>query len=355
MPLLAHSTYTLRPDVAEVLQSTVYGLPGKLRYRQLDVAAKCARIPSTRWLLLEKNGKLLGNAAVLERNCELASQTVSSAYVRYLSIPGGGQSTHNRTAEPKRHNHIREMLATELAAQPHNEEVLPRVLFAYVEADNLPSQQLCASFGLRPYRQLRTCISSRFFARTHPRFRVLREAEKPLVLQKLKEQYQAYNFFFRDELFGHGNYFVITNAHDEPLLGCLVFRCDWEIVEMPGMGGWLIKHVFPHLPLLRKLFPKEHLSFAAIEGLWCPPGQAHLLNALFESCTAHLNLNVTMFWDDADSDVGRMVEKSVQKGLVGMLNQTVHANILMKTWNSNQALETTLHEMPVYVSAHDLT
>ncbi|MFN3529378.1 MAG: hypothetical protein ACK417_05605 [Bacteroidia bacterium] len=355
MPLLAHSTYTLRPDVADVLHSTVYGLPGKLRYRQLDAADKCARIPSTRWLLLEKNGKLLGNAAVLERNSEIASQTVSTAYVRYLSIPGGSQSVHSRAAEPKRHNHIRKMLASELAAQPHNQTPLPRVLFAYVEADNLPSQQLCASFGLRPYRQLRTCISSRFFSRTHRYFRPLHEAEKPFILQQLSKQYERYNFFFPEELFGHGQYFVITNEQDEPLLGCLVFRCDWEIVEMPGVGGWLIKHLFPLMPLLRRLFPKDHLSFAAVEGLWCPPAHTHLLNTLFESCTHQLGLHVSMFWDDADSDVGRMVEKSVRKGLIGHLNQTVHADILMKTWNSNQALETTLHELPVYVSAHDLT
>lgn len=355
MPLLAHSTYTLRPDVAKVLHSTVYGLPGKLRYRQLDAAEKCARIPNTRWLLLEKNGKLLGNAAMLERNSQLAGQKTSTAYVRYLSIPGGGQSTHSRTAEPKRHNHIRALLANELAAQPQNDEVLPRVLFAYVEADNLPSQQLCASFGLRSYRQLRTCISSRFFTRTHPRFRVLREAEKPLVLQKLQEQYQSYNFFFGEELFGHGDYYVITNEQDEPLLGCLVFRCDWEIVEMPGVGGWLIKHVFPHVPLLRRLFPKHHLSFAALEGLWCPPNQRHLLDALFEGCTAALKLHVSMFWDDAASEMGMAVEKSVKKGLIGHLNETVYADIVMKTWQSTQALETALQELPVYVSAHDLT
>ncbi len=355
MSLLAHSTYTLRPDVAEVLHHTVYGLPGKLRYRQLDAADKCARIPSTRWLLLEKNGRLLGNAAVLERNTVMASQDVSTAYVRYLSIPRGAQATHSRAANANRHTHIREMLANELAAQPHNQTPLARVLFAYVEADNLPSQQLCASFGLRAYRKLRTCISSRFFTRTHTRFRPLRASEKPWILERLSAQYQHYNFFFPDELFSHGQYFVITNEQDEPLLGCLVFRCDWEIVEMPGVGGWLIKHLFPHTPMLRRLFPEEKLSFAAIEGLWCPPSQKHLLDALFESCTAHLDLHVTMFWDDADSDVGRMVEKSVQKGLVGRLNQTVHADILMKSWNSNQALEAILHEMPVYVSAHDLT
>lgn len=355
MSIVTHSTYNLRPDVAEVLRATIYGLPGKLRYRQLDAADKCARIPSTRWLLLEKNGKLLGNAALLERSSQIAGQSVNTAYVRYLSIPTGRQSKYSRANEPKRHNHIRNLLAQELATSPQSNEEQPRVLFAYVEADNLPSQQLCAAFGLRPYRQLRTCIGSRFFTRTHRHFRPLREAEKPFILQQLGTEYERYNFFFPEELFGHGQYFVITNEQDEPLLGCLVFKCDWEIVEMPGVGGWLIKHLFPHVPLLRRLFPKDQLSFAAVEGLWCPPNQKHLLNSLFESCTAHLNLNVTMFWDDADSEVGRMVEKSVRKGLIGYLNQTVHADILMKTWNSNQALETTLHELPVYVSAHDLT
>jgi len=355
MSLLAHSTYTLRPDVAEVLRATIYGLPGKLRYRQLDAADKCARIPSTRWLLLEKSGRLLGNAALLERSSQIAGHTTHTAYVRYLSIPTGRQSTHSRATESKRHNRIRDLLAQELATSPHASQEQPRVLFAYVEADNLPSQQLCASFGLKSYRQLRTHISSRFFTQSHPRFRPLRETEKPFLLEQLQTQYQHYHFFYPAELFGHGNYYVITNEKDEALLGCLVFKCEWEIVEMPGIGGWLIKHLFPKLPLLRRLFPKDKLSFAAIEGLWCPPAQQHLLDALFESCTQQLGLHVCMFWDDFDSEIGKTVEKNVKKGLVGILNETVKADILMKTWHSTEALEEALHSKPVYVSAHDLT
>jgi len=355
MPLYAHSTYTLRPDVAKLLCDTIYGLPGKLRYRQLDAANKCAQTPGTRWLLLEKGGRLLGNAALLERNCQLAEQSISTAYVRYLSIPGGAQVVNSRAATGPRSNLVREALANEIASQPHNTKVLPRVLFAHVEADNLPSQQLCASFGLQAYRQLRTSISSCFRTRKHPRFRALRTEERLAILQKIKEQYLHYNFFFADELYQHGQYYVVTDENDAPLLGALVFQCDWEIVEIPGLGGWLIKHIFPHTPMLKRLFPKDKLSFAALEGLWCPPEQQHLLNTLFEGCAHSIGVHVTMFWDDLASEVGKMVEKNIQKGLIGMLNQPVRADILMKTWHSNEALEQALHNKPVYVSAHDLT
>lgn len=354
MPLLAHSTYTLRPDVAEVLRATVYGLPGKLRYRQLDAADKCARLPHTRWLLLEKNGRLLGNAALLERPSQVAGQNISSAYVRYLSMPGGVQNPKARQ-RPHQNGQLRQALAAELAQAPAEMAGQARVLFAYVEADNLPSQQLCASFGMQSYRQLGTHISSRFAPKQHPRCRLLRPEEGPAMLQKLQQLYQDRHFFFPEELFSHGDYYVITNENDEVVVGGLVFRCDWEVVEIPGAEGWLVKHLFPHLPLLKRLFPKDQLSFAAMEGLWYATGSESLLPALFSSCAAQLGLHVSMFWDDAASPVLATVQKQVQPGLIGRLSKMVHADILMRLWRGNEALEQALRQKMVYVSAHDLT
>jgi hypothetical protein len=354
MPLHTFSTYTLRPDVAEVLRSTVYGLPGKLRYRQLDAADKCARLPHTRWLLLEKNDRLLGNAALLERPTEIAGQIVSSAYVRYLSMPTGVQNTQARQ-HPNKMGVIRQALANELAKAPEALAAQARVMFAYVEADNLPSQHLCASFGMQAYRQLGTCISSRFAPKVHSRFRLLRSNEKAQMLERLEAMYANRHFFFPNELYGHGDYYVITNEQDEILVGALVFRCDWEVVEIPGLEGWLVKRLFPHLPLLKRLFPKDKLSFAALEGLWFKPGHEHLLGALFSSCTASLGLHVSMFWDDAASEVFETVKRQVKPGLIGRLSNLVHADILMRVWRGNDALEKALRETPVYVSAHDLT
>lgn len=354
MPLLAHSTYQLRPDVADILRQTVYGLPGKLRYRQLDAADKCARLPHTRWLLLEKNGRLLGNAALLERTAAVAGQTISSAYVRYLSMPGGVQNPHPRK-RPHQHGPLRQALAEELAQAPTEWATEPRVLFAYVEADNLPSQQLCASFGMQSYRQLGTHISSRFAPKRHPRCRRLRPEETEPMLEKLRQLYHDRHFFFPEELYGHGEYYVITNEKDEVLVGGLVFRCDWEVVEIPGAEGWLVKHLFPHLPLLKRLFPKDQLSFAAMEGLWYQAGQEQLLPALFSSCAAQLGLHVSMYWDDAASPVLATVQQQVGPGLIGRLSKMVHADILMRLWRGNEEIEQALHQKMVYVSAHDLT
>lgn len=354
MHIRAHSCNQPHPEVVNILRNTVYGVPGKLRYRQLDAAAKLAHISNTRWLLLEKEGRLLGNAAMLERNSTVANQSVSTAYVRYLSIPGGGQSAHAKV-HPNGKTQIRSLLATELAHQPHNEVPLPRVLFAFVEADNLPSQQLCQSFGLQPYRQLSTFISSRYQTRRHPRFRPLRPDEGPAMLEKLRAFYKDYHFFFPEELYKHGTYYVITDANDRPLVGGLVFRGDWEIVEIPGAAGWLIKHVFPNLPFLKRLFPKDKLSFAAMEGLWWADGQEALLDALFSACCASLGLHVNLFWDDAEGKVIRAVEAQVRRGVLGKLNPTVHADIMMRTWEAELAVEQALHNQPVYISAHDLT
>lgn len=354
MSLRVYSTQTLRPDVAEVLRQTVYGLPGKLRYRQLDAADKCAKLPNTRWLLLEKNGKLLGNAAMLERLCGVAGKNVSTAYVRYLSMPKGPQNPQARERK-QQHNHLRALLASELATAPNPNHALPRVLFAYVEADNTPSQQLCASFGMKSYRQLGTYISSRLSPKTHPRFRALHQNERRDMLVKLEVMYAGYHFFFPNELFGHGTFYVITNEADEPVVGGLVFQSDWEVVEIPGIEGWLVKNVFPYLPQLKKLFPKNKLSYAAMEGLWYQPGYEHLLEDLFTSCAARMGLHVSIFWDDADSPVLAAVQKHVKPGIIGRLNKAVKADILMRTWNFNEAMEAALRSKPAYVSAHDLT
>lgn len=354
MSLRVYSTQTLRPDVAEVLRQTVYGLPGKLRYRQLDAADKCAKLPNTRWLLLEKNGKLLGNAAMLERLCGVAGKNVSTAYVRYLSMPMGPQNQHARP-KPSAQNHLRSLFASELATAPTPNHTLPRVLFAYVEADNIPSQQLCASFGMTPYRQLGTYLSSRFNPQIHPRFRALHQNERRDMLVKLEVMYAGYHFFFPNELFGHGTYYVITNEADEPVVGGLVFQSDWEVVEIPGIEGWLVKNLFPYLPRLKKLFPKNKLSYAAMEGLWYQPGYEHLLEDLFASCAARLGLHVSIFWDDADSPILAAVQKHVKPGIIGRLNKAVKADILMRTWNFSAAMEAALRSKPAYVSAHDLT
>lgn len=354
MSLRVYSTQTMRSDVAEVLRQTIYGLPGKLRYRQLDAADKCAKLPNTRWLLLEKNGKLLGNAAMLERTCGVGGQRVSTAYVRYLSVPAGPQSSKTRPSNNKQ-NHLRQLLAAELSTAPKPHHTLPRVLFAYVEADNTPSQQLCASFGLKSYRQLGTFMSSRLNPKIHPRFRALQLGERRDMQVKLEFFYSGYHFFFSDELFGHGTYYVITNEHDEPVVGGLVFQSDWEIVEIPGIEGWLVKNLFPRLPGLKKLLPRNKLSYAAMEGVWFTPGYEHLLEDLFASCAARLGLHVSIFWDDAASKVFAAVQKNVKPGIIGHLNKVVKADILMRTWQFSPAMETALRNKPAYVSAHDLT
>lgn len=354
MSLRVFSTQSMRSDVAEVLRQTIYGLPGNLRYRQLDAAEKCAKLPHTRWLLLEKNGKLLGNAAMLERTCGVGGQRVSTAYVRYLSVPAGPQNSKTRPAEQK-HNQLRHLLAAELATAPKPHHTLPRVLFAYVEAENTPSQQLCASFGLQAYRQLGTHISSRLSPALHPRFRALQLSERRDLQVKLEVFYAGYHFFFSDELFGHGTYYVITNEQDEPVVGGLVFQCDWEIVEIPGIEGWFVKNMFPYLPFLKKLFPKNKLSYAAMEGVWFTPGYEHLLEDLFASCAARLGLHVSIFWDDAESRVLDAVQKHVKPGIIGRLNKVVKADILMRTWRFSPAMEAALRSKPAYVSAHDLT
>ena len=130
------------------------------------------------------------------------------------------------------------------------------------------------------------------------------------MLRKLQAFYKDYHFFFPEELYSHGTYHVITDANDQILVGGLVFRGDWEIIEIPGVAGWLIKRLFPRLPGLKRIFPKGQLSYAAMEGLWWADGQEALLDDLFGSSCASLGLHVNLFWDDAEGKAIQAVEAS---------------------------------------------
>ena len=348
------------PEIVSLLEQTVFGTKGKVRYRQKQISRGMALQKNLEFIQIKKGTRILGTAGVVKRDTLTLTRPIKSLYIRYLSIlnafqnkgtPNSPRKTSRRagTLKTRVGEHI-----TSHFEQPVFDENEKAVFYAFVESENYNSKELCISLGFHPWRKVSTLLFSRFFPKKSPAISVPAPHETEAIRTALNKYYRSHSFYFEDHLFDSGTCYVLKK--DGKIVAGLRARpVNWEIIDVPGFNGFLMQHLLPYLPLTNRLFNPRDMNFISFDYLWHSEGNEELVLELMEHACAEKKIYMGMLWGDTDDKLTNFLKKSGKLGLLHSIQGAVDAEVLMRFINIDDAGELELKNTPVFVSAMDMT
>lgn len=259
------------PKIAALLDSTIYGTNGKLRYRQKEIVDRMNSQTDIEFIEISKRERVLGTAGIISRPTYTGSMLLNCRYVRYLSISRGFNNQNKRTkkentshhTKPLKKNSLKHRIGakiTEHFEAPFLQNNRKGAFYAFVEGENRNSRELCLSMGFTPIRKVHTLLFSRFNPTPHKEVSTASETDQEIVRKKLATFYKNYAFYFEDRIFSNGVYLLLKRNHTI-IAGIRAIPVHWQVVDYPGLEGWLMRKVLPHLPLTNRLFSPTNFAF----------------------------------------------------------------------------------------------
>lgn len=347
------------PEITQLLKKTVFGTQGKTRYRQNHIDERIKATNNIEFIQIKKGNHLLGTAGVIHRKTHIASDNFNSLYVRYLSMwnPFRKQKG-NRPSFAKRSNsdlrkELGEMIISHFE-KPISDRNEQAAFYAFVESENLNSKELCMSLGFHPKRKVATLLYSRFFPKRSSRVIETDQDLHDEIRGKLLTFYRDHSFYFEDQLFEQGAYYVFTKD-DKIMAGLRAIPVNWEIVEVPGWKGLLMQKVLPYLPLTSRLFSPGNLNFLTFDYFWHVDGYENSLYELMDHASHEADIHTGMLWCDIESDLYSEFTRSGKLGFLHKVNGPVNADVMIRFINSDSDAQKKLLNRPVFVSALDMS
>ena len=343
-----------------MLEETDYGNEG-LVYRHGNVAEKAALLPDPYFCTMRKGDKLMASLALSHREAMMQGQSYRSYYIRYFSFLDAVRrpEAHQPDRKPMRAGNrllrplIWSMFDRTDPADPKVPEE-PTLYYAYVEAENQRSYEMCQTFGFSPLRTMTTVPFSRAYPKARKEVQPLPAEERPVVVERIKEYYKDYSLVTLETVFANNHYYV-WRENGEIIGGVQAYPITWQFHDLPGMMGTFTMRVVPHLPVLGRLFNPKNYRFAAIEGLWCAEGREDILLPMVESALAQEQLTVAMFFVDKHGPLHKTLSQAGRLGLMHTMNGEVDSQIIGRFVNSNPQDESRFKHTPAYIAAFDCT
>lgn len=329
------------PRIAHLLQNTIFGTEGKLRYKQNEIAQRIKSQADVQFIEILKGNRVLGTVGMANRGVWHADDKMRTLYVRYLSVASPFKTkkrtgASKSTDKPKKKNGgLRERIADEITShfeEPFLEDNKQGTFYAYVESANENSRNLCLSMGFVPARKVETLLFSRFNPSQKRTIQNIAEFEYDEVREKLKEFYHDHSFYFEDHLFSKGFYFV-KKEMGHPVAGIRAIPVNWELVDYPGFEGWLMKDVLPFLPLTNRLFQPDKLKFLAFDYAWHDPDHEYLIPEMMSHCCSLFGINVGMIFGDSQSKLIKNLKSGNNLGFIHSVVGSVYADLMVRPIN----------------------
>ena len=226
--------------------------------------------------------------------------------------------------------------------------------YAFIEQENLRSVQFSSLMGYKTVREFETIYFSRFYPKPIQGVRLANPSEITWLRQRLHEMYAEYTLFFDDHLFRNDHYYVYV-VENKIVAGVQAEPVHWEIIEMPGIMGWVFMNLVPRLPLFSKLFQPRKFTFSAFEGLWVKQGCEEKIPELFESVCALQDQNVGLSWVDTKSPLSAILNAHSDFGLLSKVKSSVPGAVRIKFVKVPEARQKEFFNKPAYISAYDVT
>lgn len=353
-------------DILYLLNHTVIGSEGGMRYSLRNIEPRIEGYgDKIRFVSLYKKKLLVGCIGICYRLTGVGRLKAYCSFMRYLAFQSSYQTGMRADGEKRLRDKAEKdgsfkQKILDLFSKPHilniNEvgEKDKHIMYAFVEGTNERSKNLISQAGYELARSFQTVAFSRFSPERHPAVTLLSEEEKPVMTELLTDYYRNYTLFTTEFAFYNNKYYVLKED-GEIKAGVCVIPSEYRVYNIPGVWGWVIMKVLPHVPVYKKLFNPDKFQFLVFEAIYCKEGEEKKLESLFESVCAIEGYNTALTWVDDRSQLFEMLKTKVDTGALGRMLNAKPGLICYRFINFNDEDKDIFYETPAYISAYDFS
>lgn len=318
-----------------------------------------------RFVSLYKDEKLSGTVGLCYRKIYQGDDSQHGIYLRYLAIQSRFQSGEDTSRRKK----VREDNASDdsmkgkilsFFRKPHMLE-LPdfkegekNVVYAYVESANERSKNIIHQVGFQYIRSFLTVAFSRFSPNISKGVEKLDTARGDEMLALLRAYYSNYSFYTDENTFYEDRYYVKIKD-GEIVAGLSAVPTCYDIVNLPGVWGWILMHIFPWAPYFRRLFKPGIFQFLVFGSLYVRPGHENDLEELMESVCAMEKINTALTWVDDRSRLFEMLRSDLNMGALNRMLNAKPGLVYASFVNIEDKEKDFFYENPAFISGFDFT
>lgn len=352
-------------SIIDLLSNTVLGSKGAMRYKLTSLGSRISAYKAIRFVSLFKGNSLIGTVGLCYRKIYQGESYVHGTYLRYLSVMAGYQSPEDTG---KRNSGSRDLTSQDSMKSrilsfvrkpetldfPGYNEGDKNVVYAYVESKNERSRSIIHQAGFQYIRSFQTIAFSRFSPKEDPRVTRAEKSEHSKIDELLSSFYSRYSLYTNESAFYQNKYFVIKSG-GEIVAGVSAIPTTYDIVDVPGIWGWIFMNVLPYMPYYRRLFRPGKFRFLVFGYPFVKEGHEKDLEALMESLCATEGINTALTWADDHSNLYEIYRQDINMGALNrMLNANpglVYANFI----NLREQERDFFYDNPAFISGFDFT
>lgn len=351
-------------ELMEHMNQTVMGQPGGFRYRHTDLEDRMKAGDENYFMYLRKSGKMLGSVGFCGKPTDTEGFAHDSWLIRYFSIKAPMRTVpkKRRTGEElKREDKRTTVLGrfiqpvfadpTQLREGESRKDV-PSIIFATIDRTNLRSMNFSAEMGLETIGKFAAFSFSRMTPGRSDRIEPVKETDRGVVLDQIREYYKGYTLFFPDAIFKNNDYYMIQKD-GRMVAGLQIYRVAWKIVDMGNRMANISGQLITRIPWFRKRFSGDELRFLAFDAVYCETGYEKILYELMEGVLERTGYYFAMMMMDTESDLYIQLSKHKKWGILHKIVGTAIAEIRVRFINIPHDIRQIFYERPTYIPTYD--
>lgn len=337
--LIIQRSSTFTPQFVEFLQRIVWG-SGGVQYTIHNVADTLNRLKNPHFLSLTENGQLVAAATLNQKTTRLGGKTYPAIYSYGISVDA-----------PKRGLGYGTLIAEQRLRYALSKMGEKGLFYGYIEATNTNSLKTNTKVGSKSIGQYHVLVISRLRPRDDTRLQRLKKTRKDQLVQLLSNQYENHALVDFDQSVQVENYYNFENGK-EIVTGLQCERHQLTIKHLPGATGQIMVKVLPHIPILRRLFPKRNLQFLRFGNIYVKKGMEVEIFNLMEALLARHQYNFGMIYMDMRSPVYQQLKEAGKFGLFhALIDVPVHVMAFLKGFSESEIAD--IRCQPLFISMMD--
>lgn len=341
-------------ELKTILRENIIGTPGKgMLYQHTTSDEKIERIRKPCFVNLIRFKKILGTCTFSERDTFDNGTKHNGVYLRYFHFDTALRRRSSRTISKvgSLRTEIEMLLSGQLFDIPEK-----HFHYAYYDPGNERSVLFCKQYRFEEVRSFTTIL----FTRASPKkssdkisVQELSNNEVTTVKQLLSSYYNSYSMFSFENLFCIGKYYVAKDSEGTIVAGVQVNPDRWKLLSLKPPFGKLKLNIASKIPMVNTVVAR-HLSFLAIEGVYCREGHEHDLQALMEYLLYSYKKHVAILFADEESSLKQLFDR-IDLGIIGKMNSGNCAKVICRFQGFNDNEKKVFYTQPAYISSIDVT
>ncbi len=305
--LVIQRSSSFTPQFVEFLQRIVWG-SGGVQYTIHNIADTLNRLSKPHFLSLTENGQLVAVTTLNQKTTRLAGKTYPAIYSYGISVD-----------VPKRGLGYGTLMAEQRLRYGLSKMGEKGLFYGYIEATNINSLKTNTKVGSESIGQYHVLVVSRLRPMDNARFQRPKATRRDQLVQLLSNQYENHALVDLDQSVEIENYYILEQK-DEIVTGLQCERHQLTIRHLSGATGQTILNLLPHIPVLRRLFPKRNLHFLRFGNIYAKKGMEAEIFNLMEALLARYQLNFGLIYMDKRSP---LYQKLKEVGMFGVFHALV--------------------------------